>query len=520
MKKVLSVLLALVLSLSIILPVFAEGETLQDIPIITVPGTSNTQILNATGETIVPDSFEISDFLSDREKMEPLLKEFAKAIITNRWDKYCDMLVEALSPIWAPAVYNNAGEPQHGDHPTWTWTQNSIPKKTSGFREGDYYFRYDWRRDPYYSAEELDAYVDGVLNATGASKVALVGRCYGACVVSAYLDKYGSDKVDNCIMYMPMVTGVETEQAVFTGAIKLDADTVQMYVNNWLNEERPISDDDLTDLVAALVTIVYYTGGLHLTAKTLDRLIGKFKDNILPRLIRASYGSYPGYWAMIGDEVYEEAKQYVFGGVEDQYAQLIETADRYHYNVQTPLFDTLDALQESGMKLTVIAKYGFPTYPYFEGSDYLTDSSNSIYKQSFGATASTINTVLSESYRNSVIEAGNGIYLSADRKVDASTCRYPDRTWFFKDIKHLEMHGYISDLMTYSTQVTEQLTVFDDARYPQFMHKDLDGNVVPLTSDDPSDLKWQRVNPFVALRNFLKSFLNVIKNFLSSQFSK
>lgn len=510
MKKLLSLLLAALMCFSCLAGIAAEIP-LQDIPIITIPGTSNTHILNAQGETIVPDAFDLSEFIRDSEKMRPLLTAFGKAIVTDRWDAYCDMLVEELTGIWAPAVYDDNGLPQHGDHTTWTWSKASLPKKTSGFREGDYYFRYDWRMDPLATAQELDQYIDAVLEVTGAEKVAIVGRCYGACVAAAYVTAYGCGKIDNVIMYMPMALGVETEEALFTGRIALDAPTVRMYADYWLTQEQPLEDEALNDLLAALVNMIYYSGGLHLTAAAVENLVYKFKDNILPRLLRVSYGTYPGYWGMIGDEVYDEAKAFVFDGYEAQYAGLIEKIDRYHYTVQRPLFETLDMLQAEGMKVTVIAKYGVPTYPYFDGSDYLTDSSNSLTRQSFGATASTINTTLSEEYRAARTEAGYGAYLSADGKVDASTCRYPEQTWFFKDIEHLEMDGYISDLMTYSTQVTRQLTVTDDARYPQFMHKDAEGNVVPLTENDPSDEKWEKESPFASFGRFLRALLRILK---------
>lgn len=510
MKRFFSIFLAVFMLLDAVPLALAAGAK-RDIPIITIPGTSNTHILNAEGETVVPDSFDLKAFLKDDAAMRPLLTEFAKATVTNRWDTYSDMLVEALSPIWAPAVYDNNGEPQHGDHTTWTWSEDTLRKKTSGFHEGDYYFRYDWRRDPLATARELDAYIDAVLRVTGADKVAIVGRCYGACVAAAYLHSYGCGKIDHTVMYMPMVTGVETEEAAFTGNISLDADNVNLYLDYWLNYDRPVESDDLTLLLSSLVTIVYYSGGLNLTAWNLQKLIDRFIDHILPRLIRASYGTYPGYWAMIGQEAYAEAKQYVFGGVEEDYAGLIEKIDRYHEQVQTPLFDLLDERQAEGMKLTVIAKYGFPTYPFFEGSDYLTDSSNSLTRQSFGATTSTMDGTLPESYREARRQAGFGQYLSADGKVDASTCRYPDQTWFFKDVKHLDMDPAISDLMTVATCFPGQMTVTDDERYPQFMHKDEQGQVVPLTENDPSDAKWARKNPFTALLNFWKAVVRLLR---------
>ena len=511
MKKILAFLLVCVLALTLALPAFGAAAPARDLPIITVPGTSNTHILNAGGETIVPDSFDLKTFIAEDPAFGELLRSFALATLTNRWDAYCDRLVEALTPIWAPAVYDKTGSPQHGDTPTWSWTPESVPKKTSGFREGDYYFRYDWRMDPLETAAQLDAYIDAVLLATGAAKVALVGRCYGACVLQAYLATYGCDKIDTAIYYMPMVTGVETEEALFTGEISLDAATVENYARYWLNCDRPVADDDLTEMLSAAVTLFYYSGGLTATAWTLERWVGKFKDNILPRLLRVSYGTYPGYWAMIGDAAYEKAKAYVFGGYEAEYAGLTEKTDRYHETVQTPMFGLLDALQAEGMKVNVIAKYGVPTYPYFAGSDYLTDSSNSLTRQSFGATASRIHDTLSPAYLEARRAAGFGGYLSVDGKIDASTCRYPAQTWFFKDVKHLDMDPTVSELMTLCAQVQTQLTVTDDPRFPQFMHKTADGEVEPLPENDPSDAKWTRPGFFEALRQLFRAAFRFLR---------
>ena len=199
MKRFISVLLALLLCCGSAAPAFGAAAPARDNPIITIPGTSNTHILNAEGETIVPDSFDLAAFIKEDPAFGALLRSFALATLTNRWDPYCDQLVAALTPIWAPAVYDQTGSPQHGDTPTWSWTPESVPKKTSGFREGDYYFRYDWRMDPLETAAQPDAYIDAVLRATGAAKVSLVGRCYGACVLQAYLAVCGSEKVDTAI---------------------------------------------------------------------------------------------------------------------------------------------------------------------------------------------------------------------------------------------------------------------------------------------------------------------------------
>lgn len=523
MKKLLSLFLSCLILLSAVLPLCASAaeRTLQDIPIVTVPGTSNCHILNEAGKTIVPDNVEISTILEDKELMTDLLTEFGKAVVTDRWETYCDKLVAALAPIWEEQHFDANGDPREATHINRQWTEAKLKKKTSGFAEGDYTFNYDWRFDPYVSADELHEYIQAVLRVTGKQQVGLVGRCYGACVVAAYLEKYGDEGlIDTCIMNCPMAKGVETVDAVFSGEFELDADNVEMYLNYYLNQQKPIEDEDITLFLSSLVTVMAKTCSLQLTGDVLIRLIGKFKDNILPRLLRVSYGSYPGYWGMVGDEAFEKAVRFVFGGHEDEYAGMIQRIRKYHDQVQVPLFDILDSLIADGMNIIVITKYGTPAYPYFKGCDYQTDSSCSIYRMSFGATACPIDETLSDEYIAAAKANGTDKYISKDRKIDASTCRYRDSTWFFKDVDHLDLAPFISGLMTYSTACTDQLTVFNDPGTVQFMRRDDNGVFVEVPEDDKSDLKWDTPNFFKAFCNMIKAAFRVIRDLLKNLIKK
>ncbi len=56
-----------------------------------------------------------------------------------------------------------------------------------------FFFGYDWRRSNLDTAEELNTYIDGVLEKTGAKKVNLVVHSMGGLVTSAYLSKYKAD---------------------------------------------------------------------------------------------------------------------------------------------------------------------------------------------------------------------------------------------------------------------------------------------------------------------------------------
>ena len=518
-KRICALLLTLALLLGALAPAALALDGVSNTPIITIPGTSNVHIANEAGERIVPDDVGVDTILGDRALVTSLLRQFAKSIVTNRWDPYCDMLVDTLAPIWAPAVFDANGEPQHGDHIMGSFRPDYAREKTGAFSTSDYVFQYDWRLDPLVIADQLETYVDAVRRATGADKVTLVGRCYGANVMSAYLSKYGCDKVNCAVYYCSLALGNEQVDAVFTGRISLDPDTVDQYLNYYLTDQKPVEDDDLTGFLASLVTVLNYTATLDVTTWTVEKLLAKFKDNILPRILRASYGSYPGYWAMVSDEAYEEAKQYVFGGVEAEYAGMIAKLDAYHYGVMTRMDELLDRCDASGMNVTVITKYNTPAYPIFEGSNYQSDNSCSLAKQSFGAVSSDIESTLDDAYIAEREALGYGKYLSADRKIDASTARYPDTTWFFKDLGHTEHPAFVMGLIERAADAPAgaPFTVDSDSAYPQFMRKTAPNAFAPVTPEDASDAKWQKTPFFRSLRNMIASLFRFLRTFFRSR---
>ena len=57
--------------------------------------------------------------------------------------------------------------------------------------------------------------------------------------------------------------------------------------------------------------------------------------DIIPRLVGETFATMPGYWSMVEDEYYEQAKEvslYSRGYTED--SRLVRRIDDYHYNVQ------------------------------------------------------------------------------------------------------------------------------------------------------------------------------------------
>jgi hypothetical protein len=64
-------------------------------------------------------------------------------------------------------------------------------------------------------------------------------------------------------------------------------------------------------------------------------------------------------------------------------------------------------------------------------------------------------------------------HVSWDYKVDASTCMFPDQTWFIKNLQHVAYGTYETDgtcdIVMWLLSMDEQQTVFSDKEnFPQF----------------------------------------------------
>lgn len=519
LKKALSLALCLVMTFSLLLPVAYAADT-QDIPIITVPGTSNTSVYNADGEKIYPVSTEIEDIIKDKEKMEPVLQALAISKISGNWDYYSDALYNLMAPIYADVLMDENGNPAPGDHTSWSWSKNSIRKAHSNYGIYDYTYRYDERMSPMDIVEDFREYVNAVSEVTGSKKVGLIGRGYGSIIVSTYLAKYGDEgKVDTTLMYVPMVMGVDAVDAAFTGELFTEPDNLENFAKYYLNN-NVIVDNDVTEMLIGLVTVLNYTKVLGFASDTLNDILANIKDNLMPRLLRDSYARNYSDLSMVSAEKYPAAREFIFGGYEEEFKGFLEKADRYHEEVQLPLLEKFDELtaEPNNMKFAVIAKYGTPAYPVYSGSDSQSDNSTSVYNMTFGATTSPINDVLSDEYIENAIANGTYKYISADKKIDASTAKYPDSTWFVKNVGHSDLPECINNIIYYIFRSVKQPTVWDDERYPQFTNYNSEtGTLELITGPDESDKVFEKSNPITSLIKVLKWILNFLISKLRPQ---
>lgn len=526
-KKAISLILCLLLTMSIAVPAAVAAN--HPYPVVYLEGYGDTLYASdnsrANGTEIYPTGADVGAII--KEALLPCLKELAGGLITDNYDRYCDELYNAVAPIYKDLVLDKNGEASDGSGDGYkpaSASEATIYKNYDANLSG-YRFPYDWRLSPWDIADELYAYIEKVKATTKSDKVTLVGRCLGGNMVSAYLAKYtdhAAESIDTVVMYVSSSKGINMLSSLFAGEIVLDENYIERFADFLLDYKGElISDPDIKSLVDTLLPFLNEIKVLGLGMDALQYIVDQVKDELVPRIALACYGSFPGYWAMVTEEKYIEARDFIFKGIEDEYAGMIEKLDTYYENVQLTMDETMDTLENAGVKFGIFAKYNVPSIPVYAAGDEQADFFTGIKEASFGATAAKLDKELSDSYINSLSETDKK-YLSPDHKVDASTCRFRDTTWFIKDNAHAAFPDCIDDLMAAFINSKGTMTIFDDPNYPQFLQYKEEGtleSITPVAGLDPEvPEKGSSENRFAVFIRFFTTILNFFKKLFSGDF--
>ena len=512
MKKIISFILAAVILSTAVVCVFPSAIASEDgttTPIVHVVGTGTPIIrYNEAGERETVYPLQIPDGYIE-EKAEIFLPVFADAFFTQEWDEFCDVLYECVSPIFNQMSLDKNGNVSDGSFVDWDWSKEDLANHNDGlYSATEFKFHYDWRLDPFVTADTLHQYIEDVMEATGSDKVALYGRCLGSNMVAAYMKKYDGEHVSEVIHYASAAYGATQCSKMFTGELFLHADGI----------ERFIYDTDLgleeyiTDLVESLVTLMNKTYGLDIACWAVNNVVQDIYLDIFPRIVGESYGTFPAYWSMVSLEDYDRAMETMFYGKDvSEYSELISKIENYHKNVRLTFEEDVKAFEERGIEFSNIVKYGYQSIPVTENSNELSDQLVTVRESSFGATALDVGETFEDDYLRNAVTNSTAKYISPDKQIDASTCLSPDKTWFVKNLKHADfpecMNGLVSDIVN-----NENFNVHSSPEYPQYLiYKDDTSSIEPMTAENMNTTERWETSYFDSLFKFFKAVFELIK---------
>ncbi len=440
------------------------------------------------------------------------LPYLAKAIITDKWDEYIDKLVEVMKPVFENYKLTDEGEVANSSGCLSSWAPGEVWDNHHSDSVYSYAYPYDPRLDPWEIADDLHAYIQEVKRVTGHEKVALFSRCVGSAIAMAYLVKYGQPSgysdISCFILYNATIGGVSAADSFFTGDISFDADAIERYA------DEQLGDDALFQFLKMTVSLFNKTYALDLGILGIEKLYSKIKS-AFPRILLDSYATCPSYWSMLSPDKFEAAKEFVFGDKAENYPVLINKINRFHDKVQINVENIMTDMKAKDVNVAVVCKYGSQIMPITDKHQSISDNLIELSKQSYGATCSEITKTLSADY----LANSDARFISPDKQIDASTCLFPEYTWFVKDVAHYDFPDGISKLLVAFARSEEQMTIDSNELYPQYLLYDYDSDSVsPLTEENckTRDYHKSMISRFVS---FIAALFELIKTKISETVS-
>lgn len=531
MKKVVSLLLTVLMLLSLVIPAAAVSiETKSQYPIVYFRGNSE--------DIIDEDGNVVYDFDVDGETIKQMAKKilpyFAKGYLTNDFDEYYKVFGEEMAKLYERCLLDGNGDPQYGTGISEQQKQNNKREMNSNYADwsgkydiNSYDFAYDWRLDPMTTVDEVAAYIDGILKATGEKKVSLVCKCLGGNLILAYLAKYGTEKIHAVCFGSTVAFGGDLANDMFCGRMKVDSESLTRFVNDgFVSKELGNSNKLVYEFIKETINLADATGVAQgLTDAFMKLLYNRLYEGLVPALATSTYGTWLGYWTMITADRYEEAKTFVFGDENSEkyqkYSGLIKKLDNYDVQVRQRIPELLKNAEADGVNICIVAKYGFQMPPVIESRYEQGDVWTTTRYASLGGTLSRIGTTLSDEYIESRKALGLDKYISPDKQVDASTCLFPEYTWFIKGAIHDDWSKEEDRIIITACDSDERVTIDNLDNRPQFLVYDRENDTVYPMTEENCDTEDYEVDakPKNRYLNMLTTFFRWLKaafEFLSS----
>ena len=518
MKKIISLFLALCIFLVSMPVAFATDLNTSgacDDPVIYIGGdSSDIYYDNDTKKFRIDDIFGLLDGEDEGGKSKIseaafniLLPFILEGIAFNKWDNYYAAVEKEIGEMFEPIrLDENGNVPENSDSGIgqaaladrrWKMTHNNVDRNGK-YTEGAYRYVYDWRLDPIELADDLHEFIEGVKAATGRSRVSITCKCLGTNVVLAYINKYGTDSLKGVGIDVATSNGADFLSGIISGDFGVDGNSMVRLISDLGVFEKDIS---ISPMVTSTIELLSNTGVLDTLSAVARKLVyEKIEYGIISALATSTLLTMPCYWALVTTEDFDDALVYVFGkeGSEKRikYAGLIEKITVYNETIKKNVDEIMKSIKvpdKNGRSanLCIVSKYGTQMVPLLKDGSIVGDQYVSANKSSFGATTSTVYNTLSDEYIAERTALGLGKYISPDKQVDASTCLFPDYTWFIKGCSH----GFYSEdernLILTVIDANSQLCI-DDFNWTQFIVFDHATRVCqPMTEENCHNENWK-----------------------------
>ncbi len=477
MKKVLSVLLAVVMIFTITVPAFAAQKTVtaaEDYngnPVIIVRGIDFAGLTFENGEKALNVSGNVI--------ISALLDGFMGMLKLKKVDSVLDGAFLAAKEIFDPISCDKEGNSKYYDVSMKQYPESmaSYPEFVASLPDGGeegivktaidkygaentYFFTYDWRKTPEQIADELHGFVETARRNSGKDKVNIICASMGGMVTTAYFYYYGTYNVESAVFLSGAQNGTYVCGDALNGRIVFDGDVLVRFINS-------ATGDNV--FLKIFIGIFDMLGVVDFIADVANDMVSESFDSGNDLMLRDSLGTFCGFWALCPDGDFESGVENIFGGHEEEYPVLLDKLD----SVKEFVFSTEETLlkaKEDGVKISFVSNYNSSLVPVYEKANLNGDNVLEAELTSNFATIAPLGETLSKGY----IENADKKYISSDNVIDASTAVFKDNTWFVKDAPHVaaDYRTGFSEFTFTLLESENQPTVDTFEEYPQFMIAD------------------------------------------------
>ena len=201
-------------------------------------------------------------------------------------------------------------------------------------------------------------------------------------------------------------------------------------------------------------------------------------------VMRDIFAKIPCMWTFVQEEYFYDAMVNLFGDnyadPDHEYAEHIRKVVYYQENIMQRLDEVYRTAARNDVKMNIICKYGRPPMPISRKGSFMSDGAVDVTDVTMGAVASKYGEVLPDDYQQVRYTKRN--FISPDNCIDASAGVDPYNTWYVKHLEHTEKNRGFVELI--NAILYDDLHVFKDPKYPQFLEPTEDGGLTPVTGPD------------------------------------
>lgn len=516
MKKILSIFMALVIAVTgLSLSAFAAKEDVT--PVIVVGGVGTRPYYKNLGEdneeSVFPPTVDYASVISKA------VVGIASAILTSDISKLSSAVSVILEEIFDGFMCDENGNSKYANVSTPTYKEslanydfdyaNDVSEVAVAGTCADkigaenvYFYNYDWRIDPCGNASGLNTAVKKAKEETGSDKVILIPCSMGGVQTMAYLEEYGYNDVEKIIFMSSAHKGLLLVSELFGGNIEIDQKNIFMFFSKLLNIGNE-NTDNVFDFICS------YLGSTPYLNKLFEKINGfslELSNETVYETMRKVFGTMPGMWAFVCDDYFDKDFDFMING--NMSEELIAKIEHYHKNVGSKNNEILKEAAANGVAIDVFSHYDRGSVPVTQMASAEGDTLIETVCTSIGAYVSPMGETLGENYEQ-VKNCGGHSHVSKDLKIDASTCLFPDSTWFIKGEIHVGCK-YGSDygkLISLLITSKGQDSVYDYPEYPQFLKSDIkEMTLTEITEPEKEiDLKSEIKKLFESIKNIIGS---------------